>query len=492
MSRYVHLFLWITLAFPAFSQNRYEPGTGLQLAYRQIINLEINKANQTLSHLSLTDKSHALFYYVENLAEIISILLNENKSFYEGLQSHEKSRLQQLERLDDNNPYKLYVMSEIKLQWAFIRLKFGDSFSAGWGIKQAYKLAHENHRTYPGFIPNYKTLGILNILIGSVPQNYQWLLNLFGLNGSVSEGLELLSKIENTDDIFSLEAAILRCLSGVYILQENSLIKSFLKVYLAHPDNLLVKFAYAAVNFKSHHSEKALDIIRETQRFGKDYTKIHYFDYLEGKILLQKKSYTLAAYYFNRFIGKYGGENNIKDAYFQLFLCYWLSDQKEKAMDIYALAKSKGSPTSTADKYADRILRNGEFPHKQIMQIRLATDGGYYSLAEEQIKNLSGNQLVTDKNKTELVYRKARLSHLQDQISQALTQYQKTIDMTQKKPWYFAPSAALQLGQIYTDQKNYDRARYYFNLALTFRNHPYKQSLDRQAKSWLKKIETQK
>ena len=489
----VHLFLLTCLltccTLPVLGQPNNEPSPLLRLAYTQILNLQLNKGKNTLSQLTEGDKEKAFFHYLENLSDIIEILLNENKQQYEKYRDREKTRVLKLEKLPDNDPYKLYVISEIKLQWAFIKLKFGDSFSGGWGIKQAYKLAQENQQKFPGFIPNYKTQGTLNLLISAVPQKYQWLLNLFGLKGSVSEGLELLSRIEGKDYLFSLEASILKCLSGVYVLQEKDLINSFTAIYTAHPDNLLVKFAYTAVNFKSNESEKALRIIGESEKMGEGYARIHYLDYLKGKIFLQKKSYTLAAYYFDRFITQYQGLNNIKDAWFQLFLSYWLNDRQLKAREIYELAKVKGSATSASDKYADRLLRNNEFPNVQIMQVRLSTDGGYYAQAAKQIEKLSIDQLEGDKNKTELVYRRARLLHLQGQLAEASSQYEKTITMAQKEPWYFAPGAALQLGHIYAGQGKYEKATQYYGLVLGFKNHPYKHSLDWQANSALKKLE---
>ncbi|MCG8317920.1 MAG: DUF3808 domain-containing protein [Cytophagales bacterium] len=487
MNIFVHLFLFIFVAVPAHCKPE-NPGESLRLAYQQILNLQLINGKNTLFQLSAEDKEQAFFHYLDNLSEIIELLLNENQANYKKYRDNEKARIQKLEELSSDDPYKLYVISEIKLQWAFVKLKFDDALSAGWSIKQAYRLARENMEKFPGFTPNYKTQGTLNLLIGAVPHKYQWLLDLFGLKGSIDEGIQLLSQVEEKNNLFSLEASILKCLAGVYILQDKSLVQSFSEVYATFPDNLLVKFAYAAVSFKSNQSEKALKIIRESEKMAQDYARIHYLDYLKAKILLQKKSYTLAAYYFDRFISGYKGDNNIKDAWFQLFLCYWLNNRQEKARKMYEIAKVEGAPVSTADKYAGRLLKNNEFPHVQIMQIRLATDGGYYDLAEALINSLSASRLDTHKNKTELVYRKARLLHLQGKLPEASQQYRKTIGMTQKEPWYFAPSAALQLGHIYIKQKNYALADKYFQTVLNFRNHPYKQSLDQQARSAIQRL----
>nr|HPI81275.1 hypothetical protein [Cyclobacteriaceae bacterium] len=54
--------------------------------------------------------------------------------------------------------------------------------------------------------------------------------------------------------------------------------------------------------------------------------------------------------------------------------------------------------------------------------------------------------------------------------------------------WYFAPNAALQLGYIARADHNLAEARRYFELALDYRDHPYKNSIDSKARSALDRL----
>ncbi len=487
----VHLFLWLLFPLAIFGQDN--PGANLDIelsnAYQNILKLRLNSGNEALSKLKKTQSGVAMFYYIENLGDIIGLLLDETSVAYKLKGKKAKTRIGYLNDLPDSDPYKKFVLAEIKLSWAFIKLKFGDSFSAGWDIKQANKLISENENNFPDFIPNIKSRATLNLLIGSVPSKYNWILNIFGLSGSINTGLKQLQQIQSSKHFLSLEASIIRCLAGVYLLQEKALITSFHEIYKNQPDNLLVKFAYAAICIRSHKSEEALNAIIEAEKLGANYAKVHYLSYLKGKIMLQKKNYSLALLYFNTFLKNYKGRNNIKDASFQLFLSYWLNNNDKKARQAFNFAKSQGAAISTGDKYVDRILTDNIYPHKVMMQFRLATDGGYYDLALEDIRTIKSTTLPDAKLKTEFNYRQARYFHLTENIEKAVNYYRATIKSAEKQNWYYAPSSALQLGHIYLQRNETKKAMAAYRKVTEYKKHPYKQSLDQQANAAISKIE---
>ena len=98
------------------------------------------------------------------------------------------------------------------------------------------------------------------------------------------------------------------------------------------------------------------------------------------------------------------------------------------------------------------------------------------------------SDLATNKEQTEYYYRKARLSHKLNELSAARIFYQQTIDMSGENPWYFAPNSALQLG--YMAQASHDNAtaKRYFQRALAYKKHEYKNSIDSKAKSALEQL----
>jgi hypothetical protein len=54
--------------------------------------------------------------------------------------------------------------------------------------------------------------------------------------------------------------------------------------------------------------------------------------------------------------------------------------------------------------------------------------------------------------------------------------------------WYFAPNSALQLGYIAQASHDYPTAKKYFEMALAYKKHEYKNSIDGKAKSALEQL----
>jgi tetratricopeptide (TPR) repeat protein len=95
--------------------------------------------------------------------------------------------------------------------------------------------------------------------------------------------------------------------------------------------------------------------------------------------------------------------------------------------------------------------------------------------------------LIAKKDQAEYYYRKARLAHKQNK-PEAVQLYQETIVMTGQDNWYFAPNACLQLGYIYQSQNKVKEAEEYFQRALAYRRHEYKNSIDSKARSALAQL----
>ncbi|HPM32130.1 MAG TPA: DUF3808 domain-containing protein, partial [Chryseolinea sp.] len=95
---------------------------------------------------------------------------------------------------------------------------------------------------------------------------------------------------------------------------------------------------------------------------------------------------------------------------------------------------------------------------------------------------------VTKRDQAEFPYRKARLFHKQNKLQEAKMFYEQTIQSTAQEPWYFAPNACLQLGYIALFESDKRTAKLYFEQALTYKKHEYKNSIDSKAKSALAQL----
>jgi hypothetical protein len=80
------------------------------------------------------------------------------------------------------------------------------------------------------------------------------------------------------------------------------------------------------------------------------------------------------------------------------------------------------------------------------------------------------------------------LAHKLFDLGSAKVSYRLTIDKAKEEPWYFAPNSCLQLGYLALEEKKPEEAIQYFNRALTYNKHDYKNSIDSKAKTALAQI----
>jgi tetratricopeptide (TPR) repeat protein len=235
---------------------------------------------------------------------------------------------------------------------------------------------------------------------------------------------------------------------------------------------------------KDARSEEALALIQQIDHQA-DGLPMYYIDYLRGEVLLQRGDYTKSIESFQRFNKNFPSVSFKKDSYFKIALNYWLLDDSKQAKTNFDKAKITGTDKAEPDKYAAKQLEENSFPNKKLLKVRFSTDGGYYKEASSFLQSITPADLTNPKDQTEYYYRKARLAHRTGEIPAAKIFYQQSIDMTKNNPWYFGANSALQLGYIAKDQKDYVKAKKYFELALSFPKHEYKNSIDSKARTEL-------
>jgi tetratricopeptide (TPR) repeat protein len=155
-------------------------------------------------------------------------------------------------------------------------------------------------------------------------------------------------------------------------------------------------------------------------------------------------------------------------------------------------AKVMGKDNAEPDKHAAKQLEEGKLPNAKILKVRLLTDGGYYQEATTAFQAITLAELKNPKDQAEFYYRKARLAHKLKDVTAAKGFYLQTIQLTKDNPWYFGASSALQLGYLAQEQKDYVNARKYFEMAMSYKKHEYKSSIDAKAKAGLEQIKSVK
>lgn len=479
-------FFLLSISFAVAGDPLWQFGEDLQKAYQLVLNLQTEKAWEILN--KPTDPKEELYkIYVLSLCETVDVLITEDQRKFDALESNFKKRLQVVEKLPDG-PEKLFLEAELNLQRGFNLLNLDQSINAVFAIRRAYNNTQECLKKYPTFIPIKKTSGVIQVMIGSVPDKYHWFMSLLGMRGSVALGQKQLQDLRNSKCSLNSEATLLFFTIKGFINQQFSEAAKGLTEYMKEqPNNRLLLFLSINMLSKDSQSEKTLELISELDQHSQG-LQLHYIEYLRAEALLNKGEYNKAITSYQKFIKGYKSQSFKKDAHYKIALCYWLLNDDAQAKTYYDKARITGKEQSDPDKYAAVQLEENALPNKKLLKVRFATDGGYYKEAQAGVQTIQFAELKTLKEQTEYFYRKARLAHKTEEIEVAKIYYEETIHLAKENPWYFAANASLQLGYIYRDQKNTAMARKYFEHAMTYKKHEYKSSIDSKSRSALEQL----
>lgn len=479
--------LSLTVSVAAGSDFVFTPG--LTAAYSDIQKLRLEKAARLVKDERAEQKTNGFITYLESYSDFFYFLISDSQKEYANYSKKQDARLQQLAKLSSESPYQRMMMAEIRLHSAFVKLKFGNRTSGCWDIVKANKLLEENLKLFPDFIPHLKALGLLHVMIGSVPEEYQWVARMIGLKGNIRQGLAELRKVEEENGVFSKEAEITSLLLHAYVLQPGEHLLTKLKqLPYKEPDNLLFHFLSASVLMKKGEGEAALGILNKAPQ-GAGYLPFPFLHYMRAEVYLQKGQYEKAKSEYGSFLNKTKGTNFVRDSYLKQYLCQWLPGHAGSP-NLLLKAQNSGSLNVEADKHAQKVaarFTEGKISDEQrvLFEARYAFDGGFILRATSALEGKKESSFRLVSSQIEYNYRLGRILQYQDKWKESIPYLKRAVQMSVGHDYYFGPSAALQLGYIFTDSGQPETAAAYFRKAMSFKKHEYKNSIDNKARAAL-------
>ncbi len=461
----------------------YQEDHYLNKALHQYFDLQLDSCKLSLGRIE--DNPYGI--YLEILVESTKIFISDDVNYYRAQKQKEAQFLSKIDAFDGQDSVKNFLKAELKMQWAFIKLKNGDEFSAFWSLRQAYNIAKENSTRYPQFLPSYKTLGLLHILYGIFPDKYDWILSLFGIEGDADRGIIEIEKVYLSSHFLSLESGITIALAKSYLLNDVSGGMEYMSRIHEKNKFLLTDYAFVLILMKNAQSELAEEIISASEKKYPTPFILPHLYYLKAEIFLQKGKIDDAIDNYRLFIAHQKGLNLIKDAHYKIGICYLVKDQPELVEEYFNKAREKGWAKNEADKYAEYALKSESRSKKELYELRYATDGGYYEKALNIRESIEEN-VLNPHDLCEYLYRTARLYHKMNNESEALEYYRKTIEVQKNESWYFAPNSALQAGLIFKSRGDEKLAEMNLKLIGNYSGYPYQNSIKQKAKAAIKDL----
>lgn len=493
--RYFFVFSGISLGLllPKTSTASFDYSEQYQKAMHEILSLRLENGRAIINQAKISEPNNSLLHLAEDYIDFFTILINENEAEYEKLLKNKSFRINKIGKDDKNSPWYKYCKAEIYMHWATNRIRFGNYFKAASEIKEAYNLLESNIKKHPDFLPNNKTMGMLETLVGTVPGNYQWVVSIVGMDGDIEQGMEKVEQVINSKSTLNYipqlkqEALFIYVYLQMFVVKKSQeaweLVKKNTKDYKT---NLLSSYLRANIAIRSKKTDEAIRVLTSRPR-SKEYHKFYYLDYLLGKAKMYRGDAD-AHKYFKIYVSFHTGKNFIKGAYMHLSWFYYLKHNDKKYKVYKSMVKTFGIEKVSEDKKAMKFAKNANTPDKTLLTTTLNFDGGYLNKALATLNTKSINSYTDKELKLEYSYRKARVLHEKGKTDDAVDLYKKVIADGAKSTSYFAANSSLMLGDIYEELGLKSTACTYYKRCSSFPNKQYKNSIGQKAKAGQKRL----
>lgn len=473
----------------------YAFNTEVSNSYQLVTSLRFNEAYKQLNKLKISQPDNLAPLIVEDYIDFLALMISEDNTLLRKLSKNKDIRLARfLKYGDTSDPYHLFLQAEIYMHWAAIDMRFGNYFSCIKGAYNAYKLLQQNQKLFPNFIPNDKNIGLFHVLIGTIPDTYRSSIKLLtGMDGTIDQGLSEIQSVINyakkNKFLFADETKIMYAFLLLHIEnQPENAWKKLVSEKIDYDTQPLLAYVYANAAFHTMNNDICISIL-EKRNYDAKYFKLDLSNLLLGRAKLNRLDKD-ANIYLSKFLQSYKGKSYLKEANMLLNWYYTIFNNPSKA-NLYRDAVIKiGSSAQESDKSAIDEMKL--YPHYNpiLLSARVLFDGAYSEKALNEISKIKPNGLQKKDEQLEYYYRKGRIFQQMKKSKEAKEMFQQVLINGKNEKYYFACNAALQMGTIYEDENQREKAKYYFQLCLDIEPNSYANSLHVRAKAGLQRIKS--
>ena len=487
------LLLLFLLSAPLTAATPYFEWTPTaRAAYEKVIQLRFREGNNLLQRLETEEPDNYIRLHIANYRDFFTVYINEDQDEFQRLEANKEERLRLIRTADQSSPYYLYLQADIRLHWALARLKFEEYPTAFFEVNKAYKLLKQNEARFPDFVPNRKDLGILHAVVGTIPDNYKWGVELLSaLEGDFAQGRreleEVIAYAQHNDFIFEEEIYVLYAYLMLHLGKNDEAAWKVINESSLDPQvSPMACFIQANIAMRTGRNDEAVRLL-QNRPSGRVFHPFPYLDFMLGVALMRRLDPAAEAALL-RFTRNFGGRNFIKEAYQRLAWIALLDDRPEAYDRYMQLVKWKGYTVVSTDESALRNALDGVKPHPELLRARMLFDGGYHQRAYERLAAIDRTALPTERLRVEALYRTGRALQELRQYPEALTIYEQVIAEGSALPWYYACRAAIERGHIYEAMGQRQSARRAFERALAIKPDEHKTGLHQMAKAGVGRV----
>lgn len=486
--------LWSTFGLQA-QQAHYSFSPNCDKAYEQLLQLDFDSARIFIQKEKRSHPQNLIPLLLENYDDFLNIVLFENKALFEKSEDQKKERLDLWKTGPKDSPWYLSGQAQMKLQWAFSRVLFDEYFTAATEINSAYHLLEENKEKFPDFLEDNMGIGILHAMIGVVPDQYQWGLELFGFYGTIEQGVEeVRQQLMDTEHHAFQQEALFYFTFLRLNLQSDAARSSELLQYYRNPffqeqtkKSPLLSFSKAIVLMRSDN-DTAIHHLTINYPLYKN-TGFYYPVFLLGQAYLYQLNKGCEVY-LKEYIQNYPGNNYKKTALQRLAWWELINNNHQAYLKIMADMSEVGNSLLDSDKAATKeaeMAEEGILPNPALLKARILFDGHYFQKALEELKKID-KSVLNKESLLEYHYRMGRVYHEMGGLDMAVEAYHLAVVEGENSDRYFAGKAALKMGEIEEQRGHFAKAQNAYEKCLALDFTEYRRGIRAKAKAGLQRI----
>jgi len=488
MKKLLQISFVILFAFSS-AKASYILNDNVKEAYLNIYSLHLDAADSIIQQeVKVNPKNDFISYLRFNLG-FTKIFISEDEAVYLELEKAMNNYINRIKSSNENSPWRGTCLSEMYMLRSALKLKFGRNVKSGFDGIKAYNFAEETKENHPEFKPCWLNWGLMNVAVGSVPDSYKGLVSALGFDGDIEHGMDFIeeswkdSQLEG-NEFLSPKSTLIYGYTSLQLnqnrmtsLEDLDLKEDFRK------NNLLV---YLESKFLQHKRDNTalIELLEQRDKSNSVYP-INYLYFVEGKAKMSAllDSAEVPFYYY---LENYKGNNFVKSTHFRLAAYFYLQGDLEKSELHKSKILSTGHLFTGADKMAEEMASR-DFNYTLLLSQAHFDNGLYDSALSVLTKPL--NYCITNTDSVEMYYRLGRVYEAEGKDLDAIGSFKMAIETSDGRSTYFSANSAMQLALILERKKMYASSRYYLKLTLAFKDYPFQDGIQQQAKAVTKRVE---
>lgn len=485
--RTLYSLLLTLLSVSLFAQ--FPMDSKLKQAHELIFSLKFDSAQTILSAYEKEHPDQQTTAYLKFNILFLRHFVDEDEAAF--IQDKRKmiAWLDEVKDGDKTSPYYHWYVGEMKFELAALEIKFGRSFSGAQYALGALSSLEDGGEEHPDFPPLKMGTGLLNVAIGSVPENYKFLASMLGYSGDLGLGLDLLREATQISEQpkwkYLKTKSVFVYLYVIQQLDPNE--RQSVKSYGLDPHtNPLLAFLESKMLQKEGDMDELIDMLLDTRAIPGTH-EFPYMEYTLGRAKLTRGDED-ANLYFLTYLQTNKGVNYIKSTLRYLSWYYRLRGQSARANLYRSRVLEEGKSGVGADLEALRECET-EPVALELLKARLAFDLGEYQSVLTLLKGKESSICKNQNDHMEFHYRLGRSYEALKDYRNAITSLNKAIQYTVSPVTVNRVYSELHLALLYERANNKEKARHHFENVLEFDDYPWYEGTQQKAKAGLERLE---